>query len=201
MTIEIQAIEDDEAGYAFRWGQEARKAHELDKRLNAIIFDMGLICNMIEELLDKLNADNGDEWVKIVPNILDQKFDCEDHLRAHLLRPIGSLKEVERFQELVERIKDHRATQAEQEEFDKLSQEHFIALNKQFLKEHSDWLEATEGFDSEEHRGRHRGKMMKRYANLFAKIVLANDTDGSRTKEFLEAIAQLAVRSAEHSAD
>jgi hypothetical protein len=191
MTIEIQAIEDDEAGYAFRWGQEARKAHELDKRLNAIIFDMGLICNMIEELLDKLNA----------ANILDQKFDCEDHLRAHLLRPIGSLKEVERFQELVERIRDHRATQAEQEEFDKLSQEHFIALNKQFLQEHSDWLEATEGFDSEEHRRRHRGKMMKQYANLFAKIVLANDTDGSRTKEFLETIAQLAARSAECSAD
>lgn len=169
MSVEVKALEE-EADWAYKYGQEARKAVELDWRLNSAIYDMGLMTGLLNKFIEKLGKDDK-SWIDLIPNVLDQKFDLEDNVRNHLQRPVGSFAEQDRIHELQERIKEHIATRAEQEEYDNLTHDFMAECNKKVLQEYSDWQEAEMGFDSEENRSRHRTEWTLKIPKVFARLM------------------------------
>lgn len=179
--------QNTEADWAYLYGQEARKAAELDFRLNSMAFDATLLCHMLDKLIRKLDAEDH-TWVKDIPNLLDQKFDMDDNLRNHLMNPVGCLRDNERIAELAERIAEKISTNAEDKEFNDLTHDLLKECNKKVLKEYSEFQEARTGVSSDQNREAHRSQWMQDCPKIFAQLLVLNGTPEELIDKFKTAI-------------
>jgi hypothetical protein len=134
-TTTPQVEEETEAGWAFRYGQEARIRAELETRYAACIYDIGIVIDQFQRLLKSL-ADNDDSWIEKLPNYVDQLFDLSCLVQQFMVTPIGDAKETE-FADLAEKVK---TDQDVGEDLDEIVEQFLSTRNKQNLKNFNKFL-------------------------------------------------------------
>ena len=185
MTIEIEA-QQEETDWAYKYGQEARKAVELDWRLNSCIFDMGIMSGLLDKFLEKLGKDD-DSWKELIPHILDQKFDMDNNVRNHMQRAIASYAEQDRIMELQKRVTDKVATKAEEKEIDELTGAFLEECNKKVFKDFDEWLNQNDLISINQMRDNHREHWMRLIPKVFAAIIISKaNPDDPDVQQFLK---------------
>ena len=90
---------DDESDWAFRYGQEARLRVELQKRYAACIYNIGVVLHQFEQVLEGVSKEE-DDWIKKLPNYVDEIFDLGCLVQQFIVNPVGNDEQATRLKEL-----------------------------------------------------------------------------------------------------
>lgn len=141
---QVQLETEESAEWAYRYGQEARLRADIEERYTALVYDMGILLGNINEALQGIAAKD-EEWVKVLPNLIDNMFDSGCHIQYFLGKPVGKFKEDEDCQKAITGVK--RQTSAAEvertgtgEEMDKSVEKYLRARWDTMMKRFDEWI-------------------------------------------------------------